>query len=129
MADRPVLISYDGSEIAQRALRHAAELFPGRPAVVATVWEPGLALMGGWAAPDPAGSAFPTAMTTDFDRVDQVDRAQEDHAERIAADGTKLAGSLGLPAEPHVVADEVDVADTLLDLAREVDAAVIVAGS
>src|SRR4051794_5929158 len=85
--------------------------------------------MGGWATPDPAGSAFPTAMTTDFDRVDQVDRAQEDHAERIAADGTELAGSLGLPAEPHVVPDEVDVADTLLDLAREVDAAVIVAGS
>ena len=39
----PVLIGYDGSEVARAAVRHAAELFAGRPAVLATVWEPGLA--------------------------------------------------------------------------------------
>ena len=39
----PVLIAYDGSEVSRAAVRHAAELFAGRPAVLATVWEPGLA--------------------------------------------------------------------------------------
>ena len=37
----PVLIAYDGSEVSRAAVRHAAELFAGRPAVLATVWEPG----------------------------------------------------------------------------------------
>jgi hypothetical protein len=39
----PVLIAYDGSEVSRAAIRRAAELFAGRPAVLATVWEPGLA--------------------------------------------------------------------------------------
>ena len=43
MKAAPVLIAYDGSEVSRAAVRHAAELFAGRPAVLATVWEPGLA--------------------------------------------------------------------------------------
>jgi hypothetical protein len=39
----PILIAYDGSEVSRAAVRHAAELFAGRPAVLATVWEAGLA--------------------------------------------------------------------------------------
>jgi hypothetical protein len=34
----PVLIAYDGSEVARAAVGHAGDLFAGRPAVVATVW-------------------------------------------------------------------------------------------
>lgn len=33
-----VLIASDGSEPAQNAIDHAARLFPGSPALVATVW-------------------------------------------------------------------------------------------
>jgi hypothetical protein len=43
--EAPVLIAYDGSDVSRAAVRRAAELFGGRPAVVATVWEPGLAAM------------------------------------------------------------------------------------
>ena len=43
----PVLVAYDGSELARAAVRQAAELFAGRPAVLATVWEPGLAALPG----------------------------------------------------------------------------------
>ena len=47
----------------------------------------------------------------------------------MAGEGAELARSLGLAAEAHAVADDVDVADTVLDLARERGAAAVVVGS
>jgi nucleotide-binding universal stress UspA family protein len=117
----PVLIAYDGSEVSRAAVRHAAELFAGRPAVLATVWEPGLAAVQ---------AAMPgIGMGTDPTTMDEVDRVARQHASAVAADGTEFARSLGLVAEPQAVPDEVDVADTLIDIARERGAAVVVAGS
>jgi nucleotide-binding universal stress UspA family protein len=105
--------------------RHAAELFAGRPAVLATVWEPGLgavqvALPGtlgmGTLPPDPA-------------TIQAVDRLGREHASTVVADGAEFARSLGLVVEPQAIPDEVDVADTLIDIARERGAAVVVVGS
>jgi nucleotide-binding universal stress UspA family protein len=121
----PVLIAYDGSELSQAALRRAAELFAGRPAVLATVWEPGLAAV--FAGPtDPLGG---TTLPPDPATVETIDRLQREHASTVAAAGAELARSLGLEAEPHAVPDEVDVADTLIAIAAERDAAVIVVGT
>jgi nucleotide-binding universal stress UspA family protein len=125
METTTVLIAYDGSELSQAALRQAAELFPGRPAVIATVWEPGLATLAG-AATDPLSGA---PLPPDPETVETVDRVQREHAATVAAGGAELARSLGLDAEPHAVPDEVDVADTLLNIARERDAAVVVVGT
>ena len=123
--DAPLIISYDGSEVAKAAVRHAAELFPGRPAVLVTVWEPGLAVL----PIDSAELLGPTPIPPDPETVEAVDRGQRDHATRVAGEGAELARSLGLAAEPHAVADEVDVADTVLHLAREREAAAVVLGS
>jgi nucleotide-binding universal stress UspA family protein len=121
----PIVIAYDGSELARTAVRHAAELFPGRWTVLATVWEPGLAAMPvGTADTLGAGTILPDPGT-----IETVDRMERDHASRVAGEGAELARSLGLVAEPHAVADAVDVADTILDLAREQGAAVVVTGS
>jgi len=121
----PVVIAYDGSALSGAAVRHAAELFPGRPAVLATVWEPGLALM----AASPSSTLDAGYIPADPDTVHEVDRAQQEHASRVALEGAELARSLGLTAEPHSVPDEADVADTLINLARERGAAAIVVGS
>jgi nucleotide-binding universal stress UspA family protein len=124
-AAAPVLIAYDGSEVSRAAVRHAAELFAGRPAVLVTVWEPGLAavLVG---LPDTMGvSALPADPAT----VEAVDRLQGEHASTVAGEGAELARSAGLAAEPRAVPDEVDVADTLIGIARERGAAVVVVGS
>ena len=122
----PVLIAYDGSEVSRAAVRHAAELFAGRPAVLATVWEPGLAAVQG--AMPGMGMGMGTG-SPDPTTIEEVDRVAREHASAVAADGAEFARSLGLVAEPQAVPDEVDVADTLIDIARERGAAVVVAGS
>ena len=124
-AAAPVLICYDGSEVARAAVRHAAELFAGRPAVLATVWEPGLAAVT-VGVPDSMGMGSPPP---DPATVEAVDRLQSEHASTLAGDGAEFARSLGLAAEPYAVPDEVDVADTLLGIARDRGAAVVVVGS
>jgi nucleotide-binding universal stress UspA family protein len=124
-AAAPVLICYDGSEVARAAVRHAAELFAGRPAVLATVWEPGLAAVT-VGVPDTMGMGSPPP---DPATVEAVDRLQSEHASTLAGDGAEFARSLGLAAEPYAVPDEVDVADTLLGIARDRGAAVVVVGS
>jgi nucleotide-binding universal stress UspA family protein len=121
----PVLIGYDGSEVARAAVRHAAELFAGRPAVLATVWEPGLAAV-------PVGLSDTMgvgSLPLDLETVEAIDRAEREHASTVAADGAEFARSLGLVAEPQAVPDEVDVAETLLGIAQERGAAVVVVGS
>ncbi|HKP21012.1 MAG TPA: universal stress protein [Thermoleophilaceae bacterium] len=121
----PVVIAYDGSEIARAAVRHAADLFSGRPAVLLTVWEPGLATVS-VGLPDTVGMG---TLLPDPATIDAVDRSQREHATAVAADGAELARSGGLAAEPLAVPDEVDVADTLCRIAKERSAAVIVVGS
>jgi nucleotide-binding universal stress UspA family protein len=121
----PVVIAYDGSELSQRAVREAAELFAGRPALLATVWEPGLGALA-VGSPD----AFDMSrLPPDPATMATVDRLQREHASQVAASGAEFARSLGLAAEAQAVPDQVDVADTLIEIARERGAAVIVVGS
>jgi nucleotide-binding universal stress UspA family protein len=121
----PVLIAYDGSELSRAAVREVAELFPARAVVVATVWEPGLAIVAA-GPPDGFGVGTPPP---DPATIETIDRLQREHAATVAAEGTELARSLRLAAEPQAVPDEVDVGDTLIEIARERDAAVVVVGT
>ena len=120
----PVLIAYDGSDVSRAAVRHAAELFAGRPAVLVTVWEPGLAAAMG--QPDTFGMG---TLPQDPATIEAVDRLQRERASTVAGDGAEFARSVGLAAEAQAVPDEVDVADTLIGIARERGAAVVVVGS
>jgi nucleotide-binding universal stress UspA family protein len=69
------------------------------------------------------------ALPQDPRTIETLDRLQRERAATVAADGAELARSVGLVAEAQAVPDEVDVADTLIDIARERGAAVIVVGS
>lgn len=125
-AEAPVLIAYDGSAVSRSALRHAAAMFPGRQVVVATVWEPGLAQMNVGSY----GDAYPAMkLPPPIETVNAVDRAQREHATSVARDGAELCRTLGLPAQPRAVEDEVDVADTLIQLADSAGAVAIVVGT
>jgi nucleotide-binding universal stress UspA family protein len=123
--ERPVVVAYDGSAPARMAVRTAAELFPGRPLLVLSVWEPGLAMT---MAPtrDPTGLTFalPSA-----EEVLAIDRAEHDHATEVAEDGARLARELGVSATALPAAEEADPAHTIATLAADHDACAIVVGS
>ena len=120
-----VLIAYDGSPAASHAIEVAARQLGPRPAAVAVVWEEGLAAASSVPTPD-LGMALPPL---DVDAVREVDEAVHSRADRLAAEGVALARQAGFDAQPAVVADESNVAETLVRLADERGAEVIVLGS
>jgi nucleotide-binding universal stress UspA family protein len=122
----PILIGYDGSDTARRAVREAAELFSSRRALVVTVWEPGLAYEASTLTADPTGLG---PEPVDPSAAQEVDDASRAHADRVAEDGVALAKSLGLQAEALAVSDEGNVADAIVELAKDRGVAAIVVGS
>jgi nucleotide-binding universal stress UspA family protein len=124
-AGAPVLVGYDGSDGARRAIREAAELFRGRKAIVTTAWEPALAYGGGAM---PGGMDLQPA-PLDVGAAQEISRELEAHARRTAEEGAELARSAGLEVEPLCIAKELDVAEALVEVARERGAAAIVVGS
>jgi nucleotide-binding universal stress UspA family protein len=123
--DGPILIAFDGSGAAQRAVADAARLLAPRAALVVTVWESGLAYAMADVRPD--GMIATPALEPEV--AMNVDREVRSQAARVAGEGAELARSLGLDAEPLAVPDERDVPETILNLAREHRAAAIVVGS
>jgi nucleotide-binding universal stress UspA family protein len=109
------LIAYDGTQLS--SFRP-----PGRPCdgvgagLAAVVVGPSDSFGMGTLPPDPATLAA-------------VAGARREHASTVAREGAELARSVGLVAEARAVPDEVDVADALIEMARELGAAVVVVGS
>jgi nucleotide-binding universal stress UspA family protein len=124
---QPLVIAYEGSDLGQATVRAAAELFPGRRALVVTVWEPGMAAM--MTTNLGMGAFGETAVAPDLELATELNQAEENHAAVVAREGARLAGSLGLKPEPHPVADEARVADAIVGIAEERDAAALIVGS
>ena len=125
-AAAPVLIGYDGSDTARRAVSRTAELFGSRPALVVTAWDPSLPYHA--AAMSPGVQEMPSPIDAEVAQV--TEDKLRDQAHRIAHDGAELAKSLGLQAEALAVADERgNVAAAIVELARERAVAAIVVGS
>ncbi len=122
----PVLIAYDGSDAAKRAVSAAAELFGGRHAYVITVWEPGLA----YAMSDlePTGPEL-SPIPMDIQGTQELEDELQVHARRTAAEGAELAKTAGLDCEALVVAERVSVAEALVEVANKQSVAAIVVGS
>src|SRR5436190_1491369 len=89
--DGPLLIAYDGSPPARRAVDEAAALFGPRAALVVTVWEPGLAFE---AAMPITGSDMPQ-MPVDVEAAREIGHEMETHAERVSKEGAEYARSGG----------------------------------
>jgi nucleotide-binding universal stress UspA family protein len=119
----PVVIGYDGSPAADRALAETAALLSSWPVLVVVVWEAGRAFEAAW----PVG--LEVVPTIDLRTAMELDQAAYAAAERTAQQGAGLARSMGLQAESLVVADDVTVADTLIRVAEEQDAPALVVGA
>jgi nucleotide-binding universal stress UspA family protein len=123
---RPVVVAFDGSDESQAAVRAAGSLFGDRLVLVVSVWEPGLA-MAMMSSPDAAtGLSYPPPSP---EQVQAVDRAQHDHAASTAQSGARLVQELGATAEALPVAESLNVAETVMSIADERDAAAVVVGS
>ena len=113
---RPILICYDGSEGARRAIATAAGLFAGHKTIVLNVWSPisvMVAAYGGMAA-------LPS-----YD-----DDVLQEGATKVAAAGSALASEAGLKAQPEIAEVTYEGTwHTILDIAREYDAELIVIGA
>ena len=123
--DGSVLIAYDGSAAARQAVADAVGLLGPRRMLVVTVWEEGLAYATSVAPP----TEMMMTPVVDPGLAIDVDREVRRQADAIAREGAELATSLGADAEPVAVPDSGGVADTLLAVARDRQAAAIVVGS
>jgi len=114
MDDAPVLICYDGSPGARRAIDAAAGLLGARRAVVLDV----APLLTG---PESVAtiSGLPVGSFGELNRADALTAAQEgaEHARSVGFDAVARSNT-GAPTW-----------DTVIDVADEIDAAVIVTGS
>jgi nucleotide-binding universal stress UspA family protein len=106
---KPILLCYDGSDDAFRAIELAASLFPGASAVVLSVWEKYGVLSG-------------------IPRVD--DELMQEAAQGMAGDGTERAQAAGFgTVTAAAVEAEHGVATAIIDAADEHDAALVVMGT
>jgi nucleotide-binding universal stress UspA family protein len=114
--NKPILICYDGSEGARRAIEAAGELFPGRKAIVLHAWSPVSIICAAYGG----AVVLPT-----YD-----DDALQGEASKLAEKGCNLAKQAGLKAQPEIA--EITYQGTwhaILDIADEYDAAVVVLGA
>jgi nucleotide-binding universal stress UspA family protein len=119
--DKPILIAYDGSDGAKAAVAAAGELFPGRRAVVLSVWHSAAA-----AAPATL-IAIPAPVATRA--YEELDAEHEQQASAMATDGATLATAAGLDAAGVAVLSHGQVWSTIVNAADEEDVAAIVVGS
>jgi nucleotide-binding universal stress UspA family protein len=124
----PILIGYDGSRAAEQAIREAAALVKPQPALVVVVWKAGLAFE--LIEPPTSAVGLPPA-PLDVRSALETERSIYERAQEGAQRAAGLARALGLHAEALVVAEDPDVpvAETLLALAHERDAAALVTGA
>lgn len=120
-----VVVAFDGSPAARRAVEEAARVFRSSRVLVVTIWEEGLA----YAAPSSPTEGMMMSPMVDPGVALEVDRSVHDNAERVSQEGAALAKTLGLEAQPLAVPDELDVARTILTVVEKHKAAAIVVGS
>ncbi|MEU8321272.1 universal stress protein [Nonomuraea sp. NPDC048881] len=112
-----ILIAYDGSADSRSAIEFAAKHLAAQPTVVVTVWEPLLVQLR--KHPLAAGAISP-----------ETETEGQAQAEYYAKEGAELAAAAGLPEVSYrAVADNESIWKTIVDVADELDASLIVTGS
>jgi nucleotide-binding universal stress UspA family protein len=122
----PVIVGFDGTPASVWAVRKAAALLAPRAALAVVVWEAGRNFQ---AATLPEKALELPPATLDIRAAFEAERAAYDDAQRLAQHGAALAREAGFQADGLAVADDVTVADTLVRLARELDAQAVVIGA
>jgi nucleotide-binding universal stress UspA family protein len=116
----PTLICYDGSESSKHALSVAQATLGHKPAILVHVWNP----------PDEyLADAFGTGGGSSGPSIVELERLARGRAQAIAHEGEEIARELGLQVETRVERNKTSVWRTILDLAAETDAELILVGT
>lgn len=115
-SDKPVLIAYDGSEVARHAIAEAAPLLTGRRVIVA------------------AARAVDESLAAHVEGHPVIERVEENHEEfddvqRVALEGAALARDAGLDAEATVISAVEPPGDAIVHAGEQLDVSLIVMGS
>ena len=117
-----VLLCYDASDAARRAIERAGALVGGGRATVLTVCEPTATIP----AFDP-GSVVSDLVGRLTGLTKEMDGIGRELAGKAAAEGAELAGVAGFDAQPRVVTGQPW--PSILQVADELDADLVVAGT
>lgn len=120
-----MLIAYDGSEEAARAMAMAARLLKPGIVEIITAWEPTIRQA---ARAVSRTGLHQSTVAPDVSVDPEVDPAYEE-AMAICTGGIDVAESLGLAGRAHLVEVTTTIAAALIDAAHELDVDVIVTGS
>src|ERR1700730_14141438 len=115
----PVLLCFDGSESARRAISTAGALFGGRPAIVLSVWEP----LASRTSLSPIGDMV-GQVTGIYKEMDQIGA---ELANRQATEGVAVARQAGFAPRPLTAQGKPWV--EILRAAEEHNVAAIVMGA
>jgi nucleotide-binding universal stress UspA family protein len=118
--DVHVLVAYDGSPEADRAVEQAAHLFPGARATVVTCWT------SAHEAARDAHTVMPSGMIAVG--VERMDEATRDRAYAAASEGARRATAAGLRASASEQSARGAVWGALVALADELAVDAIVVG-
>jgi nucleotide-binding universal stress UspA family protein len=126
MASGPVIIGYDGGHSAERAMLEAAGLLTCRVALVVVVVKSDEAFDRAVA---PVLVAGVPVHGLDIRNAMAAEEQIVQQARRLVQEGVARATELGFEADGLAVADDIPVAKTLLRVADEWDAPVLVVGA
>ncbi|PRX63594.1 nucleotide-binding universal stress UspA family protein [Nonomuraea fuscirosea] len=113
-----ILVAYDGSADSRAAIEFAAKHLAAEPTLIVTVWEPLLVQL----------KKYPLAATGAIDP--DTEQEAQTQAEQHAKEGAELAIAAGLSDVTYrAVADNESIWKTIVDVADEVDASLVVTGS
>jgi len=114
-----ILLCYDGSPSAEHAISVAQSACGSKPATLLSVWSP----------PFPAADSFGIAATPTPASFDELEQFASERAQAIARQGCEHARGLGIPVEARVERSDSNVWRTILDVADELNAELIVIGT
>ncbi|WP_067574820.1 universal stress protein [Nocardia acidivorans] len=117
-----MLIAYDGSENARRAVEYAGRFLAANRAVVLTAWEP----MARQAA---RLSGLSGVMQPEWTPDDEIEDIAYVDAKTINAEGVRLAKIAGLNAEARTVECTTTIWNAIVEVADDLDVDIIVAGT
>ncbi|ONM46635.1 universal stress protein [Nocardia donostiensis] len=117
-----MLIAYDGSESAKRAVDYAGRFLSANRAIVLTAWEPMVRQTARLAG-------LSGVMQPEWVPDEQIEDVAYVSAREINKEGVHLAMLAGIDAEPRTTECTSTIWNAIVDCADELDVDIIVAGT